>query len=109
MRPLEIWVFSNVFCWIVFSAKKIPFSAHARTFSTDRTCFHNNIERKYFLCYHNYILMSIDIIFIIAIVVMSAVIHEFSHGYAAFLMGDPTAKHQGRLTLNPIPHIDPVG
>lgn len=53
--------------------------------------------------------MSIEIIFIIAVVVMSAVIHEFSHGYAAYLLGDPTAKHQGRLTLNPIPHIDPIG
>lgn len=53
--------------------------------------------------------MSIDIIFIIVIVVMSAVIHEFSHGYAAYRMGDSTAKYQGRLTLNPIPHIDPLG
>ncbi|PIR69773.1 MAG: site-2 protease family protein [Candidatus Niyogibacteria bacterium CG10_big_fil_rev_8_21_14_0_10_46_36] len=53
--------------------------------------------------------MSIDIIFIIAIVIMSAIIHEFSHGYAALMLGDPTAKHQGRLTLNPIPHIDPIG
>ncbi|MDP2676258.1 MAG: site-2 protease family protein [bacterium] len=53
--------------------------------------------------------MSIDIVFIIAIVIMSAVVHEFSHGYAALLLGDPTAKYQGRLTLNPIPHIDPIG
>lgn len=36
-------------------------------------------------------------------------IHEFSHGYAALKMGDDTALKQGRLTLNPIKHIDPMG
>jgi len=40
---------------------------------------------------------------------MSVVIHEVSHGYAALALGDPTAKYQGRLTLNPIPHLDPIG
>ena len=47
-------------------------------------------------------------IFIIALLVESIVLHEMAHGYAALLFGDQTAKHQGRLTLNPIPHIDPV-
>jgi len=37
---------------------------------------------------------------------MSVVIHEVSHGYAARSMGDKTAEYAGRLTLNPIPHID---
>lgn len=36
-------------------------------------------------------------------------IHEFAHAYSAYLMGDPTAKYEGRLTLNPIKHIDPIG
>ncbi len=36
-------------------------------------------------------------------------IHEFSHGYAAVLMGDDTPIKQGRMTLNPIKHIDPLG
>lgn len=40
---------------------------------------------------------------------MSAVFHEYAHGWAAFSMDDPTAKDAGRLTLNPIPHIDPFG
>jgi Zn-dependent protease len=40
---------------------------------------------------------------------MSVVIHEVSHGYAALALGDPTAKYQGRLTLNPLSHVDPVG
>ncbi len=40
---------------------------------------------------------------------MSVVIHEVSHGYMAYVLGDPTAKLAGRLTLNPIAHIDPFG
>lgn len=45
----------------------------------------------------------------IAVLVMSVVVHEVAHGYAANHLGDPTARLQGRLTLNPIPHIDPIG
>lgn len=40
---------------------------------------------------------------------MSVVIHEVSHGYAANFLGDPTAKLAGRLTLNPLKHLDLVG
>ena len=47
-------------------------------------------------------------IFIIALLVESIVLHEMAHGYAALLFGDQTAKRHGRLTLNPIPHIDPM-
>lgn len=49
--------------------------------------------------------------FILAIVVLifSVIIHEVSHGLMAYYLGDPTAKYAGRLTLNPIPHIDPIG
>ncbi len=36
-------------------------------------------------------------------------IHEFSHGYVAYRLGDPTAKMMGRLTLNPLKHLDPIG
>lgn len=36
-------------------------------------------------------------------------IHELSHGYVAYRLGDPTAKNAGRLTLNPVRHIDPIG
>ncbi len=35
--------------------------------------------------------------------------HEFAHGYAAYKMGDNTARYEGRLTLNPMAHLDPVG
>lgn len=44
----------------------------------------------------------------IALMVESIVLHEVAHGYAAGLFGDRTARLHGRLTLNPIPHIDPV-
>jgi len=40
---------------------------------------------------------------------MSVVVHEVSHGYAASLLGDQTARYAGRLTLNPIKHLDPIG
>jgi len=53
--------------------------------------------------------MQLDFIFQIAILIMSVVVHEVSHGYAASMLGDQTAKYQGRLTLNPIKHIDPIG
>ncbi len=48
-------------------------------------------------------------IFIYAIVIMSAIFHEYAHAWMAMYLGDPTAKNAGRLTLNPIVHIDPFG
>jgi len=47
-----------------------------------------------------------DLILLIIILIMSAVVHEVSHGLAAFWLGDSTAKYMGRLTLNPIKHLD---
>lgn len=40
---------------------------------------------------------------------LGIVLHEVAHGYAALKLGDPTAKNEGRLTLNPIVHVDPAG
>lgn len=48
-------------------------------------------------------------VFIVVIVVFSAVIHEVMHGVAADWLGDHTARYAGRLTLNPLVHLDPVG
>lgn len=53
--------------------------------------------------------MGPDFIFIILILILSVVIHEVSHGYAAQMLGDPTARLAGRLTLNPLKHLDPFG
>jgi len=49
------------------------------------------------------------IIFGISVLIISVIVHEVSHGYVADAIGDPTARLAGRLTLNPIPHIDLVG
>ncbi|HHJ64668.1 MAG TPA: site-2 protease family protein, partial [Aquifex aeolicus] len=40
---------------------------------------------------------------------IAVILHEVAHGWVAYRMGDPTAKMAGRLTLNPLPHIDPFG
>ena len=53
--------------------------------------------------------MAIETIFIIVILIMSVVLHEVAHGYAAALLGDPTARLAGRLTLNPLKHLDWFG
>lgn len=50
-----------------------------------------------------------QLLFQIAILIFSIVIHEVSHGYAALILGDHTAEQEGRLTLNPLKHIDPFG
>ncbi|MBN1967832.1 MAG: site-2 protease family protein [Candidatus Delongbacteria bacterium] len=49
-----------------------------------------------------------SIVIVIVVLLFSVVVHEVAHGYAAYKLGDPTAKMMGRLTLNPINHIDPV-
>lgn len=50
-----------------------------------------------------------EALLILPILLLSVIIHEISHGWVALKLGDPTAKQMGRLTLNPIPHIDPIG
>jgi Zn-dependent protease len=53
--------------------------------------------------------MQPDAIISIAILMLSVVVHEVSHGYAADRLGDPTARLAGRLSLNPLRHLDPIG
>lgn len=50
--------------------------------------------------------MDVDFIFSIVILIFSVVVHEVSHGYVAYKLGDNTAKYQGRLTLNPLKHLE---
>jgi Zn-dependent protease len=45
----------------------------------------------------------------LAVLLFALPLHECAHGYVAYLLGDDTAKRQGRLTLNPIRHLDPIG
>lgn len=54
-------------------------------------------------------MQEINFIFSIAVLIISVIVHEVSHGYTAHIMGDPTAKNAGRLSLNPLKHLDPIG
>ena len=50
-----------------------------------------------------------EIAIALVILVFSIILHETAHGFVAYLNGDPTARDAGRLTLNPLPHLDPFG
>ncbi len=50
----------------------------------------------------------LTILIILGVILVSMVLHELAHGYVAYLLGDNTAKDDGRLTLNPMKHLDPV-
>lgn len=52
---------------------------------------------------------AMSFVFHIGVLIFSVVIHEVSHGYAALALGDHTAEDAGRLTLNPLRHLDPFG
>jgi len=54
-------------------------------------------------------MQAVDTIFYIAVLIMSVVVHEISHGFVAEYFGDKTARYAGRLTLNPIKHLDLFG
>lgn len=51
----------------------------------------------------------IDSVFYVVVLIMSVVVHEFAHGYVAYRFGDDTARLAGRLTLNPLKHLDIFG
>ena len=55
------------------------------------------------------IITIVTFIFVLVVLLFSVVIHELAHGSVAYSLGDPTAKYAGRLTLNPLKHLDPVG
>lgn len=51
----------------------------------------------------------LEFLYILFALVLVITCHEFAHAYVAFLLGDPTAKKHGRVTLNPLVHLDPLG
>jgi len=53
--------------------------------------------------------LTISFIISFALLLIAMTAHEFAHGLAAYKLGDSTAKFSGRLTLNPLAHIDPFG
>lgn len=59
---------------------------------------------------YEYMLNNIfEILWSVPAVLIAITVHEYAHGFIAYYYGDPTAKLAGRLTLNPIAHLDPVG
>lgn len=53
--------------------------------------------------------VGLDTVLVLAVIIPSVILHEVAHGAAALAFGDDTAKRAGRLTLNPLRHVDPVG
>lgn len=51
----------------------------------------------------------IEILARITVLFTAITVHEYAHGFVAYKLGDPTAKYSGRLTLNPLAHLDPIG
>ncbi|WP_346917565.1 site-2 protease family protein [Clostridium sp.] len=50
-----------------------------------------------------------ELIYLIPAILIAVSLHEFAHGYVSYKLGDPTPKATGRLSLNPLAHLDPVG
>lgn len=50
-----------------------------------------------------------SLLFTVPVILMAIVCHECAHGWVSYKLGDPTAKNAGRLTLNPLKHLDPIG
>ena len=61
------------------------------------------------MLYYFYMTQELTIIFEIIVLLFSAIAHEYMHGWAAFRLGDSTAKNAGRLTLNPLAHLEWFG
>ena len=57
----------------------------------------------------NFLNNFLEYLYVIPAAMLAIAAHEFSHGYIAYRMGDPTPKATGRLTLNPLAHLDPLG
>jgi Zn-dependent protease len=66
------------------------------------------ISNLYDIIYINKNMTQENIIYF-ALIIYSIILHEIAHGFVAKLAGDKTAEREGRITLNPIPHIDPIG
>ena len=107
------------------ATQKLSLPSHGRALVAKCTCFHDEcscISAKCLMLiaghfavvirskrYHTSMESASSFILQLAILIISVVVHEVSHGFAALALGDKTAKYAGRLTLNPIPHIDPFG
>lgn len=108
LRPLQIRVFAIPINDVVMATQKFALVGHHWFFAAKRTPGHvqtfiYTVSSKWYFC------NMIFSLFLYLVVIISAVFHEFMHGWVAYNLGDPTAKNMGRLTLNPLKHIDPIG
>jgi len=94
-------VFSFFDGWIVFSTKFYQPPNHLSFFAANCT-----LSCHIRICYHKCMLITI---FTLIVLFLSIMLHEIAHGSMALHLGDPTAKYAGRLTLNPLKHIDIFG
>ncbi len=64
----------------------------------------------YLRCEMDFLVYPLELIpYVVAALIIAFTLHEFAHAYVAYRFGDPTAKNQGRLTLSPLSHLDPIG
>ena len=73
------------------------------------TCVQPGIVMAGLLCIVTRIMNPDTLFLALPALVFSIILHEVAHGYAAYRLGDPTAKQSNRLTLNPLAHVDPIG
>lgn len=127
--PLEVWVLAAVSAWVELGSTNGVgvLSNNFRAFCAERTdvchriCINRHIlpynkafrkPRESFFAILFRMLEAANIsqiVFPFLVVIFSIILHEVAHGYAAYIQGDETAYRAGRLTLNPLPHIDMMG
>lgn len=111
--PLKVRVSTALAGWVELRSTHTVAvaTAHLRSFIALCASFHVAIDTyMWWLCYHICTFMqAFDLLFSLIVLIFSAIIHEVAHGYMALYLGDPTAKMSGRLTLNPVSHLDPFG
>ena len=87
------------------------FSADCTNFFHNKLSYHALLFFAIHVIIKEIIMLSVAVITIFSLIILifSVIIHELAHGYVAFSLGDPTAKYAGRLTLNPLKHLDFFG
>ena len=66
--------------------------------------------RKDFFMYLNYYIQQLRLlIYTVPVMLIAITVHEFAHGWVSYKLGDPTPKYEGRLSLNPLRHLDLIG
>ena len=112
--PLKVRIAHNLTNRVVLATKFMSATSNLRAFVANGATSHrgectNIWGASQGVVSFSYMADPAGFVFQIAVLVLSVVIHEVSHGTVALALGDPTAKYAGRLTLNPIPHVDPMG